>query len=76
MLKETANDPEGPKKEEVKLSATPRTMAARRVPPMLPSPPSTVTANIRPMYSRPMVGSTGPMMMSREPAMAAVALRR
>src|SRR5438309_811958 len=39
-------------------------------------PPSTTTAKARPMKSRPMLGSTGSMMMSSEPATAAVAVAR
>ncbi len=49
-------------------------MAAIRVPGRLPSPPSTQIAKTRPIYSRPTEGSTGWMMMSNAPAIAAVAI--
>ena len=49
MPNETASDHEGPKNVAIRLSATPRMTAATSVPPMLPMPPSTVMANIRPM---------------------------
>ena len=35
---------------------------------MLPMPPRTATAKTRPMYSRPMEGSTGPIMIISAPA--------
>src|SRR5689334_21335248 len=47
---DTAGDQEGPKNVEVNELATPSTTAPTRVPPMLPSPPSTATAKTRPMY--------------------------
>jgi serine/threonine protein kinase len=49
MPNETASDHDGPKNVDMRLSMTPRTTAATRVPPMLPMPPRTVIANIRPM---------------------------
>src|SRR5262249_27567361 len=49
MPNDTASDQEGPKKVDIRLSTTPRITAATSVPPMLPMPPSTVIANIRPM---------------------------
>ena len=59
---------------DVKLSATPSSSAAASVPPMLPMPPSTVMAKTRPIYSRPMEGSIGTMIMSSAPARLAVAI--
>ncbi len=45
---------------------------AASVPGMLPSPASTATQNVRPMYRRPSPGSTGPTMISSAPASAQV----
>ena len=41
---------------------------------MLPRPASTATQKVRPMYKRPMPGSTGPMMINSAPASAHVAV--
>ena len=44
------------------------------MPGRLPRPPSTQIANTRPMYSRPIDGSTGWMMIRNAPASEAVAI--
>ncbi len=72
--KETAMPHAGPPSVAVRLSATPRIIAAIRVPLMLPIPAKTVTANTLPMNSLPRPGSTGPMLISRAPAMLVVAM--
>ncbi len=74
MPNETAKPHAGPPSVAVKLSATPRIIAAIMVPLMLPIPPKTVTANTLPMNSLPMEGSTGPMLMIRAPAKLVVAI--
>jgi hypothetical protein len=49
-------------------------MAAMSVPGRLPNPPRTQIAKTRPMYSRPIEGSTGWITIKNAPAMAAVAI--
>jgi len=59
---------------EVRLSTIPTSMAPISVPGRLPRPPSTQMAKTRPIYSRPIEGSTGWMTMSSAPAIDAVAI--
>src|ERR1700729_2130607 len=52
----------------------PSSMAPNSMPGRLPSPPSTQIANTRPIYSRPIDGSTGWMTIRNAPASDAVAI--
>ena len=54
----------------------PSVIAAITMPGKLPSPPSTQMAKMRPIYSRPIDGSTGWMMIRQAPASEAVAIDR
>src|SRR5262249_39120676 len=73
---DTAGAHDGPRKGRlaVRLSTIPSSSAAISVPGRLPSPPSTQIANTRPIYSRPIEGSTGWITMSSAPAIDAVAI--
>ena len=76
MPNETAGAHDGPKNVAVRLSAMPSVIAAITMPGKLPSPPSTQMAKMRPIYSRPIDGSTGWMMIRQAPARDAVAIDR
>src|SRR5205823_14670288 len=71
---DTAGAHDGPKNVDVNDSAMPSTNAPTSVPQIEPMPPSTQTANTRPMYSRPMAGCTGWMTIRNAPATPAVAI--
>ena len=60
----------GRRRSTVKLSTMPSSIAPISVPGRLPSPPSTQIANTRPIYSRPIDGSTGWITIRSAPAIA------
>src|SRR5439155_9662903 len=71
---DTAGAHDGPKNVDVNDSASPSTNAPSSVPQIEPMPPSTETANTKPMYSRPRAGCTGWMTIRNAPATPAVAI--
>src|ERR1700732_5125194 len=76
MPNETAGAQDGPKNVAVRLSAVPSVIAAITMPGKLHRPASTQMEKIRPIYSRPIEGSTGWMMIRQAPAGEAVAIDR